>query len=341
MAIKEYKLGQICDVKTGNMNKEDSDENGKFPFFTRSTNILKCNKFTIDGNYTIIPGEGIFQPMYTSGKAAVHQRVYFIKANNNFILDKYLYYWWIINSKILYKYAVGTTVKSLRLNNFLNPIIKLIDINEQQQIIDIIEPFEKILYNYKLKLNKINNILISLYKTLSIDNLISINKIIKVNFNKYDEQKYYYDTSTISTSKIGIPELISFNKKSRANLTPEKNSIIISKLIGENKIFPIFTSFYDNSVFSTGFLNFSSKYSAYVYGYMLTNEFINIKKSTMSGSVMASINNKSINNWQINDINIKKWDNKFDNLLILINYYNSLILKINNVIKKLIDLYII
>ena len=58
-----YKLGELCEIKTGNKNKEDAIINGEFPFFTRSKNILSSNEFTIDGEYIIIPGEGIFFPM--------------------------------------------------------------------------------------------------------------------------------------------------------------------------------------------------------------------------------------------------------------------------------------
>lgn len=115
MAIKEYKLGDISFVKNGTKNKEDQSINGKYNFYVRSKNILKSNDWTINGNYTIIPGEGIFYPLYNEGKASVHQRVYYIKANNYFIKDKYLYYWWLKNNSILFKNSVGTTVKSLRI----------------------------------------------------------------------------------------------------------------------------------------------------------------------------------------------------------------------------------
>ena len=150
MSIKEYKLGDICNVKTGNMNKIDAKEDGKYNFFTRSVNILKSDRYTADGNFTIIPGEGVFMPLYAEGKIAVHQRVYYIEANKNFSRDKYLYYWWTKNAFLLNLSAVGTTVKSLRLNNLIKPIIKLPDIETQQQIIDIIEPFEKMLNKEKI-----------------------------------------------------------------------------------------------------------------------------------------------------------------------------------------------
>ena len=57
------KLDNICDVKTGNKNKENNDENGLFPFYTRSQIILKSNNYTIDEEAIIIPGEGSFIPM--------------------------------------------------------------------------------------------------------------------------------------------------------------------------------------------------------------------------------------------------------------------------------------
>ena len=94
--------------------------------------------------------------MWNDGKAGVHQRVYYIEAKKDYILDKYLFYWWCKNKNILYNLAVGTTVKSLRASNFQSPIIKLPNLNTQQQIIDIIEPFESMKLNLKSSLNKIN-----------------------------------------------------------------------------------------------------------------------------------------------------------------------------------------
>lgn len=92
MAIKKYKLEDISFVKNGTKNKEDQVEGGKYNFYVRSKNILKSNNYTIDGKYIIILGEGIFYPLWNDDKAAIHQRVYYIKAKEEFILSKYLYY---------------------------------------------------------------------------------------------------------------------------------------------------------------------------------------------------------------------------------------------------------
>ena len=138
-------LSEVSEVKTGTKNRENNEENGLYPFYTRSQNILKSSEYTIDDEAIIIPGEGIFIPIWHSGKAAVHQRTYIVKSSDNKrLLNKYLYYWWSKNKIILDKSAVGSTVKSLRKFHFLNPKIKLPSILYQLDIIAIIEPFEKL-----------------------------------------------------------------------------------------------------------------------------------------------------------------------------------------------------
>ena len=192
MEIKEYKLEDISFVKNGTKNKKDHSLDGKYNFYVRSKNILKSNDWTIDGKYTIIPGEGIFHPIWNEGKAAVHQRVYYIKANEKFIMDKYLYYWWIKNNDILYKNSVGTTVKSLRLNNFKKPNIKLPSINTQQKIINIIEPFEKLQNSLK---KKINTLEIMMLKIANQSYVLGKMKNFDIDFEKGINIKSIYLTN--------------------------------------------------------------------------------------------------------------------------------------------------
>ncbi len=216
MAIKEYKLGDISFVKNGTKNKEDQSINGKYNFYVRSKNILKSNDWTINGNYTIIPGEGIFYPLYNEGKASVHQRVYYIKANNYFIKDKYLYYWWLKNNSILYKNSVGTTVKSLRINNFTSPIIRLPNLEDQQQIINIIEPFERLKEKFNIKIKYLKDILHNHdKKSKEIDILNNWAKITtgKRNAN-YAIQNGNYRFFSCSINKIQFCNSFSFDCES-------------------------------------------------------------------------------------------------------------------------------
>ena len=71
-------LGEVAEVGTGNSNRQDEDEQGVYPFYVRSKNILKSNVFQFDETAIVIPGEGgigdIFH--YVEGKYALHQRAY-------------------------------------------------------------------------------------------------------------------------------------------------------------------------------------------------------------------------------------------------------------------------
>ncbi len=340
MAIKEYKLGDISFVKNGTKNKEDQSINGKYNFYVRSKNILKSNDWTINGNYTIIPGEGIFYPLYNEGKASVHQRVYYIKANNYFIKDKYLYYWWLKNNSILYKNSVGTTVKSLRINNFTSPIIRLPNLEDQQQIINIIEPFEKL----KLHLLKRKTLLIKLLDDLYLLNSSKNEKDILSFANlynaKYKNQSLYIETSNIDEnfSLINNLKTINENKKPcRANLTPKENSLIFGKLVGSKKLFPIYDKQYLNYVYSTGFYNISSnELDWYLFGFLNSNDFITQKNSNSSGTLMEGI---TINGLKKIKIKLPKINYCLNSILYLISKYNIIIEKIDSIISYLINIY--
>ena len=131
----------IYKLVTGKANSQDNIPNGKYPLYDRSNNIKRSDIFILDGAFTIIPGEGIFEPKYIDGKFNLHQRAYAICSN--VFLPKYLFYLLTKKSKLFYKYAVGSTVPSLRASSFV--LTKDLD---QQKIIDIIEPKEKLYLKY-------------------------------------------------------------------------------------------------------------------------------------------------------------------------------------------------
>ena len=51
-------LGEVAKVGTGRSNRQDENENGEYPFYVRSKNILKSNTFQFDETAIIVPGEG-------------------------------------------------------------------------------------------------------------------------------------------------------------------------------------------------------------------------------------------------------------------------------------------
>lgn len=113
------KLGELANIKTGKTNVQDAVENGKYPLFDRSGELKRSNKYLFDTEAVIVPGEGKdFLPKYYVGKFDLHQRTYAIFNFKSSLKGKYLYFAMFILRHYLKKWAVGSTVLSLRLPIF-------------------------------------------------------------------------------------------------------------------------------------------------------------------------------------------------------------------------------
>ncbi|MCJ1761401.1 restriction endonuclease subunit S [Mammaliicoccus sciuri] len=130
---KEKTLMQIAKVKTGTKNVQDNIANGAYKFFDRSVEIKYLNTFDFDETAIIYPGEGSkFLPRLFSGKYSLHQRAYSIfdvKVNNY-----YLFYYLSLQNNHFLKYAVGSTVKSLRMSGFEKLKVLVPETAEQEKI---------------------------------------------------------------------------------------------------------------------------------------------------------------------------------------------------------------
>ena len=135
-------LMDLAEIGTGNSNRQDEEENGKYPFYVRSKNILRSNSFQFDETAIIIPGEGgigdIFH--YVEGKYALHQRAYRIHITSDEVNTKFLYY--IMHNsfkKYILSKSVGATAISIRkpmLEKFEIPIPPL---SVQTEIVRILD----------------------------------------------------------------------------------------------------------------------------------------------------------------------------------------------------------
>ena len=113
------KLGEVCDITTGNSNTVDAVDNGKYAFFDRSKIIKSSHRFLFDSEALIIPGEGSeFFPRYYSGKFDLHQRAYALLDFNKETNINFVEYFLIFVHKYFEEVAVGATAKSLRRRHF-------------------------------------------------------------------------------------------------------------------------------------------------------------------------------------------------------------------------------
>lgn len=151
---EEKNLMQIAKVKTGNKNVQDNISGGKYKFFDRSVEIKYLNTFDFDETAIIYPGEGSkFLPRFFSGKYSLHQRaysIYDININNN-----YLYYYLALQNNHFLKYAVGSTVKSLRMSGFDKLKVLVPERSEQEKIGNFFRNFDEFLGKQNLKIDRL------------------------------------------------------------------------------------------------------------------------------------------------------------------------------------------
>ncbi|MBU0613553.1 restriction endonuclease subunit S [Patescibacteria group bacterium] len=132
-------LGKVASITNGSTNTQDAIADGQYPFFDRSIEIKRSNKYLFDDTAIILPGEGAeFIPRIYSGKFDLHQRAYAIFPDKNIVSPAYLYNFLYANRKDFVKSSVGSTVKSLRLPFIQSVDVSFPPIKEQQKIAEIL-----------------------------------------------------------------------------------------------------------------------------------------------------------------------------------------------------------
>ena len=279
------------EIETGNTKRFISDSYGKYK---RSGTILISTTATI-GNIGILNKKSWFNQQITS-----------IEANNKYIYDKYLFYFFLREKNTIKKMkSNGSIFTILPIKIFREWKINLLSLKEQKFIIGIIEPLENIenkLINIK---NKLIKLLINLYNYSNNTNQITFNSLIKILLSKYEGQKNYFATNAVGELEIDYQKIILLSEKtpSRANVSPLKDSFIFSKLAGENKIF--YFKEKPKEVFSTGFFNFKTDYHDHILGFMLSDDFKSQKEYLSTGTTMQGINNSSLALIKLNHSNLK------------------------------------
>lgn len=144
-AVEWCPLGEVAEIGTGRSNRQDEAENGEYPFYVRSKDVLRSSTYQFDETAIVIPGEGGVGDIYhyVEGKYALHQRAYRVKLVDTAILSKFIYHFMGAHFKeYITVRSVGATATSIRkpmLENFLIPIPPL---SVQERIVEILDKFD-------------------------------------------------------------------------------------------------------------------------------------------------------------------------------------------------------
>ena len=135
-------------------------------------------------------------------------------------------------------------------------------------------------------------------------------KIIKSGIDYFEGEKIYLATGDIENTDIRGGTSITFkNRPSRANMKPVIHSVWFAKKGGVRKLLMFDDYSYDlnNLILSTGFtgLKTTNLSHYYIWCYIMSTEFQEIKDSFVSGTVQPDINNEGVN-----QIMVPRPDNK-------------------------------
>ena len=150
--VEWKKLGDICEIGTGSNNREDASEDGLYPFFVRSQEVLRIKSYLYNEEAILIPGEGgigdIFH--YINGKYGLHQRTYRVHPISNSIIGKYVFYYLFANFKsYINQKSYKATAASIRKPMLTDFPISIPSIEEQRRIVGILDTFTASIDNLK------------------------------------------------------------------------------------------------------------------------------------------------------------------------------------------------
>ena len=159
MAI--YKLGEIAKIINGS---KPSSYEGRYRILGSGGYFGWTNKYKTDDYSIMLPRKGTMKIMWIEPKAWNVDTAFLItKVNQEKVLMKYLYYELKINSHWMEKLInSGTTRPATRLTEWRKLELSLPLIEEQQKIIDIIEPIENLLKQINNLRNKLLNLVLNL-----------------------------------------------------------------------------------------------------------------------------------------------------------------------------------
>ena len=146
MNMMKVLLGNLVNVKTGKLDANQADINGKYPFFTCSKEISKINSYSYDCECVLIAGNGDLNVKYYNGKFEAYQRTYILTSiDSNSLSNKYLY--WFMNRYIvqLRNQSIGGVIKYIKLGDLTNISLSLPTIDDQRRIVRIFESIERLI----------------------------------------------------------------------------------------------------------------------------------------------------------------------------------------------------
>lgn len=187
------KLKTYTSIRTGKLNANASSENGNYPFFTCSKEILTIDTYSYDCECVLVAGNGDLNVKYYKGKFDAYQRTYILESTDKNKLNvMYLYYFLCNYVDKLRQQSIGGVIKYIKLGNLEEANIPLLSINEQIKIVNILSKLDYLIKLQNKALFNLNQLVLSRFTELFGDicknnkqwNIINLGDLFKVSSSK-------------------------------------------------------------------------------------------------------------------------------------------------------------
>ena len=163
----KVKLGDLVNIKTGKLDANAANNNGKYPFFTTSEETFKIDTYAYDDEAVLVAGNGNLNVKYFYGKFNAYQRTYILTKKENIKVNiKYIYYFLDKYLETLRSVSIGGVIKYIKLENLINPVLDLPTIEIQNKIVKKLDTLKEVLDMYEKKINLLSNFNKSLFTTM-------------------------------------------------------------------------------------------------------------------------------------------------------------------------------
>lgn len=158
------RLGNFINIRTGKLDANAANANGKFPFFTCAVNPLKINIAAFDCECVLVAGNGDLNVKYYNGKFNAYQRTYIIESKDKNILSPSFIYRFIDKSlNQLRSQTKGGVIQYIRLNDLTDLKLNLPTIENQLQIATLLNRAENLKSQRKQSIGLIDEFLKSTF----------------------------------------------------------------------------------------------------------------------------------------------------------------------------------
>lgn len=138
--VKRLKNVLTKQIRTGRLDVNAEEENGKYPFFTCSIKSKKINSFSFDAEALLIAGNGdVGHVRYYKGKFDAYQRTYVITGFNSYSPIFLKYFIQNFLKKKLEINKKGSVIDFIKLSHLTEFYIPFFNLKEQEKIVKYLD----------------------------------------------------------------------------------------------------------------------------------------------------------------------------------------------------------